>query len=304
MALTVNGTNTFTAARAGNFIPEIWANETIVHMESNLVAAKLFRNFKINGKAGDTFHIPNVSELSANDKAANASVTIQSTAEATTDISIDKHKETSFLVEDIASVQSAYPLRSLYTERAGYAIAKQLDTDLLAATNTAIVAASRTVDGDGTTVTNAGVLLTKAGLVQGDYLLNASDVPTDGRFIIIHPVHKHTILSINDFIQYQMSGDMAQNMLKNGLLGEIMGYKVYMTTNLPNTALGATTNGYYVLMGHKDAAVSAVQMAPRTQGDYMQQYLAHLVTVDQIYGVGGYRASTHCVGLRTPITTS
>src|SRR3990167_2111497 len=84
----------------------------------------------VQGK-GDTLHIPNLSNLSANTKAANVQVTLQAPTETDNSISINQHIETSFLVEDLAKTQSAYDLLSEYTRKAGFAIAEKVDTDLL-----------------------------------------------------------------------------------------------------------------------------------------------------------------------------
>lgn len=295
MAIAPSSSNTYTPTAAANFIPELWANEVLAARDKNLVATKLFRSYPHNGKKGDTIHIPNVSHLSANDKSAYSAVTLQATTESKVDISINKHKETSFLIEDITEAQAQYNLRSIYTREAGYAIAKQLDTDLLEEVTGNI---TTTLDGDGTAATDAGAAFTKAGLLEADYYLNAADVPNDKRFIIIHPIHRKTILGIADFVQHQYSGAMAQDIMMSGSIGQLMGYNVYMSTNVPTT-VSDETDGYVILVGHMAAAAAAVQKAPRTQAQYRQDYLATLVTCDTLYGVKTLRAD-HCVGLRTP----
>ncbi len=62
---------------------------------------------------GDTIHIPEISNLTANDKAANTAVTLQTVSESSQTISIDQHKETSFMVEDIVKAQSQYNLNNI-----------------------------------------------------------------------------------------------------------------------------------------------------------------------------------------------
>ena len=65
----------------------------------------------VTGK-GDTIHIPNLSNLTATSKSANVQVTLQAPTESVTNISIDQHYESSFLVEDILKVQSNFDLNS------------------------------------------------------------------------------------------------------------------------------------------------------------------------------------------------
>lgn len=67
---------------------------------------------------GDTLHVPQISNLSANDKTQQSEVTLQTVTESEVQISIDKWKETSFEIEDLLAIQSQYDLRSEYTNKA------------------------------------------------------------------------------------------------------------------------------------------------------------------------------------------
>ena len=113
------GTDQMTITTGTIFIPEVWALEVLRATEEALVAAPLVKRYdSLVQNKGDTIHIPELSNLTANDKAANTQVTLQAPAETETTISIDKHKETSFLVEDILKVQSNIDLMSEYTQKA------------------------------------------------------------------------------------------------------------------------------------------------------------------------------------------
>lgn len=294
MAINTPQTN---ATTSDVFIPELWSNEVLAARDSNLVAVKLFRSYPHNGKKGDTIHIPNVSDFSANDKVRESMVTIQANTETDNIISIDKHKESSFLIDDFIETQSVHNLRSIYTGRAGYAISKQMDTDLISGVNAGL---DNIIDGDGTAMTDAGAALSYDGILEADYLLNAADVPSDGRFIIIHPVHRKSIMALDGFVgAASLGSEMAMQMVKSGKIGTILGYEIYMSTNLPNVDSNGT-DGKLAIVAHKEMAVSAVQKAPRTQAQYKQEYLGTLVTVDTVYGNKVLRGD-HGVGLRTPI---
>ena len=125
------GTNQVTTTIAGNFIPELWSDEVIGAYKSNLVVANLVTKLSHKGKKGDTIHIPVPSRGSASAKAANTQVTLSAATNTVVDVSIDKHYEYSKLIEDIAEVQSLASMRKFYTDDAGYALAKQVDTHLL-----------------------------------------------------------------------------------------------------------------------------------------------------------------------------
>ena len=93
---------------------EIWSSEVKMFRENALVAASLVKRFdNLVKEKGDTIHIPDISELSANDKTANNEVTLQTVTESQSNLSIDTHKEVSFEIEDIVKTQSAYDLKEI-----------------------------------------------------------------------------------------------------------------------------------------------------------------------------------------------
>ncbi len=126
------GTNQVTTAVANNFIPELWSDEVIGAYKSNLVVANLVTKLSHKGKKGDTIYIPVPARGSASVKAANTQVTLSAATNTKVTVSIDKHYEYSKLIEDIAEVQALASMRKFYTDDAGYALAKQVDTDLFA----------------------------------------------------------------------------------------------------------------------------------------------------------------------------
>ena len=67
----------------------------------------------------------------ASEKAENVAVTIQNNLEENVQVAIDKHYEYSRLIEDITETQALSSLRKFYTDDAGYALARQIDTDLM-----------------------------------------------------------------------------------------------------------------------------------------------------------------------------
>ena len=141
-----------------NFIPELWSDEVVSAYKKRLVMANLVKKMSMKGKKGDTIHIPMPARGVAAAKAPFVAVTIQQDLVGTKTVSIDKHFEYSKLIEDIADVQSLASMRKFYTDDAGYAMAKQIDSHLVAlgaSTNTASAAtnyhANSFLGGDGTT---------------------------------------------------------------------------------------------------------------------------------------------------------
>jgi len=295
------GTNQVTTTIAGNFIPELWSDEVIGAYKSNLVVANLVTRLNHKGKKGDTIHIPVPSRGSASAKAANTQVTLSAATNSVVDVSIDKHYEYSKLIEDIAEVQSLASMRKFYTEDAGYALAKQVDTHLLNLSESAQSggAGGGTTDfsfggayiGTGTTVwtgTNEADI-TDAGIRAFILKLDNADVPMDNRSLVIPPVAANDLLGINRFTEQQFIG--SGDAIRTGKIGQIYGVDVYVTTNCPTCKSGggtgdggAGTERVGVLM-HKDAWVLAEQVGVRSQTQYKQEYLGDLFTSDTIYGI-------------------
>lgn len=126
------GTAHVTNATAAKFIPEIWSDEIVAAYKSNLVLANLVNTMPMKGKKGDTLHIPKPTRGSASAKAASTQVTLIAATENEVQVTVDKHYEYSRMIEDITDVQALASMRKFYTDDAGHALARQVDTDLFA----------------------------------------------------------------------------------------------------------------------------------------------------------------------------
>ena len=306
------GTNNTTASVANNFIPELWSDEVIGSYKSNLVLANLVTKMSHKGKKGDTIHIPAPTRGSASAKAANTQVTLSAATNSVVNISINKHYEYSKLIEDIAEVQALASMRKFYTDDAGYAIAKQVDTDLIqlgrtAGSGTAYSTAATTtnafIGSNGTTVYNStssnAAALGDGGIRRSIQRLDDADVPMSDRLLIVPPTTRNTLMSIARFTEQAFTGEVgSSNTIRNGLVGDVYGVKVYVSTNADSGA-GTSGTDRICLMAHKDAFVLAEQMGVRSQTQYKQEWLATLFTTDMLYGVAELRDSS-AVALAVP----
>lgn len=285
--------NTMTTTTGAVFIPEIWSNEVLMFRERALVMAPLVWRFDalVKGK-GDIIRVPNVSELTANDKSSQTEVTLNYPTESSDTINIDTHKECSFEVEDILATQSQYDLRSAYTKSAGYAIAKAVDSDLLA------LYSSLT----STDVGTYGVDVTDATIVKAIETLDEADAPMEDRAMVIAPSQKAALLKLDKFVKADFLGQYQQpTVVRKGpnnryLWGDIYGIPTYYTNQVGTTS--ATPTQTHNILFHKEAFALAMQLGPRTQGNYWAKDLAWLVTCDEIYGVAVIRGD-HGVEIRS-----
>src|SRR4051812_9978527 len=113
------GTNQMTITTGAVFAPDIWSKEVQRATQSTLVLANLVKRFDDDvADAGKLLHVPQVSNLTANAKAANTQVTLNSPTESEFQMSINRHFESSYLVEDRLKVQSKYSILEQYSPKA------------------------------------------------------------------------------------------------------------------------------------------------------------------------------------------
>jgi N4-gp56 family major capsid protein len=285
-----NNVPSVTNTTAAVFIPELWSDEIIAAYKQNLVMANLVSKMSFKGKKGDTLHIPKPTRGNASVKASEAQVTLQAATETEVQVLVNKHYEYSRLIEDITEVQALSSLRKFYTGDAGYALAKQVDTDLIQlgrdaqGGNGTIAYDKAVIGGDGSTLyTGANEsAITDAGIRKVIQTLDDADVPMDGRVLVLPPVARNVMMGLARFTEQAFVGEVGgNNTIRNGEIGNVYGVKVYVSTNC-ETATGDARIG---MMFHKDAFVLAEQMGVRSQTQYKQEYLATLFTSDMLYGV-------------------
>jgi N4-gp56 family major capsid protein len=299
------GSNQVTITTAATFIPEVWSDEIVAAYKKNLVAANLFKKMSFAGKKGDTVHLPSPTRGSASLKAENTQVSLIAATESDVAVSIDKHYEYSRLIEDIVEVQALSSLRRFYTDDAGYALAKQVDTSLVQLGRTfnggsGVTYSGAYIGGDGTTAYNSGTpnasALTDAAIRRTIQRLDDNDVPMDGRFFLIPPSARNTLMGLARYTEQAFVGEAGNgNTIRNGEIGNLYGIPVFVSSNA-DTATGAAR---ICLLGHKDAAVLVEQQGVRSQTQYKQEYLGTLYTADTLYGVKELRDSS-CFALAVP----
>lgn len=278
------GSNHVTNTTAATFIPELWSDEIVAAYKNSLVLANTVSKMPMKGKKGDTIHIPKPTRGTASAKAAQSQVTLQAATETEVIVTIDKHYEYSRLIEDITEVQALASLRKFYTDDAGYALAKQVDTDLFAEAQSSFTLYEVGASGLEAYVANgAANAFTDAALRDGIQILDDADVPMDGRVLVVPPSAVNTIRGIDRY----MSSDFGGAGTIRGQIGTLYGIPVVVSTNCPSLESGANKLG---LLMHKDAIVFAEQQGVRSQTQYKQEYLSTLFTSDTLYGIQTLRA--------------
>lgn len=292
------------------FVPELWADEVVAGYKANLVMPQLVVTLPFTGKKGDTIHLPRPVRGEASSKTAETQVVLIANQEVATPYIINEHWEYSRLIEDIVTVQASDRVRQFYTDDAGFALAKRVDTNLHAeGAKFAGAHSSPTVEGTayskavvgtpsaGALVTwsasanaNAGnaAALTDEGIRILIQKLDDNDVPSMGRVLVIPPVEKRNLLGIARFTEQAFVGN--GDAIRNGKVGDVYGVEIFVSSRCPTVAdAGAAVDQRACLMFQKEALLLIEQMKPRAQTQYKQEWLSDLFTTDMIFDTGVLR---------------
>ena len=218
--------------------------------------------------------------------------------ESEVQVSINKHYEYSRLIEDIVEAQALNSMRQFYTSDAGYALARQVDTDLVqlgrsanGGTAGSAAYAAAYIGGDGTTAyvaaSNNESALTDAAIRRTIQRLDDNDTPMDNRFFLIPPSSRNTLMGLARYTEQAFVGN--GNAIRTGEIGNLYGIPVFTSSNADTTSGSGAAR--VCLMGHKDAMVLVEQVGVRSQVQYKQEYLATLFTSDTLYGVAALRSA-------------
>jgi N4-gp56 family major capsid protein len=294
MAWPTDATGGVTKALAdtAGFVPQLWSDEILATYKKSLVVANHVKKISMKGKKGDTINIPQPTRGSASAKSALAVVTLSTESGTMKSVNIDQHWQYSRLIEDITEIQGKPSLRRFYTDDAGYALAKNVDSFLSALAykwqggtdstnfNKAVIGSDGSTLYDGSA--NAAAL-TDVGLRRAIQTLDAADVPAANRVLLIQAQVANTLRGIARFTEQAFIG--SGDAIKTGQIGRLYGVDVFVSTNLP---VDSTTARFNLLM-HPEALVFIEQMSPRLQTQYKQEFLADLMTADNVFGGDEYR---------------
>lgn len=277
MANPTTGSNvTLSIAQTSQYVQEIWTREVQQPFDKTLQAAKLVqdRSGLMQG-GGDLLRIPFTAAVNARAKSASTDITFDSPEGAPVVLNIDKHYYVGVKIEDIASVQSNYDLKSIFQERMAEALARQIDTDLLALYASA-----------GTSV-SGGAAIDDADILSVVTTFDLANTPTDLRRGIVGSYTKADLSGVNKYTAYDQTGKTGKAVDgSGGLISNVYDMDIYFSQNVPTNTTGRN------LFFHKKALNIAKQQAPKFVMEYRVAALATETALHTIYGVGVERAAS------------
>lgn len=275
--MATTGSNvTRSIAQTAQYIKEIWDKEIQQPFDKTLQAKKLVqdRSGMVSG-GGDIARMPFTAGVDARAKAASTDITYDSPEGSPITLNIDKHYYVGVKIEDIAKVQANYDLKSAFQVRMAEALARQIDTDLLALYASA-----------GTSV-SGGAAIDDADIISVVSAFDAANTPMDLRRGIVGTYTKGDLLGVNKYTAYDQTGKTGKAVDRSGgLLANVYDMDIYFSQNVPTNTTGRN------LFFHKSAINIAQQQAPKFEMEYSVDALATKTALHTIYGVGVERAAS------------
>lgn len=279
MSVAVQSPFNTNPAYSGTFIPQIWSGKLNVKFYATTVFGEI-ANTSYEGdikSLGDKVTINNIPSVTINNYTIGQNLAYQVPAPSKVDLSIDFAKYFGVNVSDVLAYQSQPKLMDMFTDDASNQMKIAIDSDVLLGTFNGGVAANKGATAGvqsssfnlGTD--NAPVALTGANVVNLitalASVLDEQNVPETERYLVISPQVRNVLMA-SDLRQAYLTGDQT-SILRNGKIGTIDRFTVYVSNQLPKAAAGQNFTGgaqagalkrTAIMAGHKSAITFASQI--------------------------------------------
>lgn len=241
---------------SGRFIPTLWSSKLNVKFYAASVFADICnRNWEGDvSNIGDKVIINNVPTLTIRDYTVGGNLVYETPQADTVELALDRGKYFAFNVNDVMEYQAKPNMMDMFSNEAAEQMRIVMDSTCIfrtfdqgaAANRGATAGVKSTAYNLGTesapvtlnaTAGDANNVLTK--ILQMASVLDEQNVPDSGRWIVLPP-RARTLLMNTNLAQAQFMGD-DRSMVRNGMVGMIDRFKVYISNNLPTMAASGTT---------------------------------------------------------------
>ena len=267
-------------AYSGTFIPTLWSGK----LAQKFYAATVFGEIAntdwqgdITGM-GDSVIINTIPTITINNYSIGQNLAYEIPAPSTITLTIAKGKYFGVNVNNVLELQAKPKLMDVFTNDAAMQMKIAVDTDVLLGTfnqgaaynqgsNAGKISGSFSLGTDTTPIT-----LTALNILQSitalSSVLDEANVPETDRWLVIGPTERQILMQSN-LAQAQFMGDPS-SILRNGKIGMIDRFTVYVSNLLPRAAAGQSYTGtvvagaakrHAIMAGHKSAITFASQIA-------------------------------------------
>ena len=288
---------------SGTFIPTLWSAK----MNAKFYKATVFGEIantnwegEINNM-GDKLIINNVPNLNILNYTSGTALTYQVPTPSTVELNVDKGKYFAFQVNDVLEYQAKPNLIDTFSADAGEQMKISIDSTVIFNTFSQTVAANRgatagvnsgayNLGTDTAPVTLSGSNILSV-ITSMSSVLDEQNIPESDRWLLIDPATRQWLMQSN-LAQAQFMGDDT-SIVRNGRIGKIDRFTVYVSNNLPrgaanftyasgdgtegNTSSAGTVRRRAIIAGHKSAIAWAAPMTkmdtvrnPNDFGDFIR----------------------------------
>jgi len=233
-----------TTTTLNDLLPQIVAEALFVASERSIMRG-LVKNYTIGAQQGKTITVPiyplqtaiGLTEGTAAASGGNGLVDVSTDGVTLTVAEVGLATQ----ITDLARISSASNIVSDIGRLFGEAIARKMDLDLTALFDSF----STNVVGSDSTA------LTAATIFQAVAKLKSAGVPSTDIACVLHPAVAYDLKSaITNVFANPNAGDLQNEAMRQGYIGQLAGIPVYETSNIANTG---TTGDYKCGVFHRDA---------------------------------------------------
>lgn len=289
------------------FIPEMWANESLLILENNMVMANLIhRDFdNVVANYGDTVNTRKPGEFTAVRKTNADSVTVQDATSTNVPVVLNQWVHVSFIIKDGERTMSFKDLVEIYLQPGMLAQAQFLDQVLCGQTGRFL---ANTVGGFGGLTSSTA----KDQILDTRQKLNDNKAWTSGRNFVWSSAGETAILKNDAFTSAEKVGDGGEA-FREAEIGRKLGFRHFMDQNQPYAHTGINTSAVGAINGGNLTAGSTVltvngaglSAANIAIGDWIK--IAGDDTPQQVTALTGgppYTGMTITPGLRSAVVTT
>jgi len=277
-ALYPTGGTANTLASTG-FIPEIWSGKLVEKFYDSTVLAAI-ANTDYEGEIknqGDKVRIRTKPTITIRDYKADGNLTLERPSGSNITLDIDQGKYFNTILDDVMDVQSDLDNMSMWADDAAEQMKIVIDTAVLLGMLGGAAAANRGLTaGRISAGVNLGVTGTPLTVVARSpavgaveiidvilrmgQVLDEQNIPETGRWIVM-PAWAATLIKMSELRQAYLSGDSV-SILRNGRLGMIDRFTIYVSNLLPAGVSGGLAAGEYAMYaGHPHGLTFASQVS-------------------------------------------
>lgn len=253
-----------------NFIPEIWSARLLRHLDKNLVFKNLV-NTDYEGDIsayGDTVRINQIGDVTVSNYTANSDIDDPEELDSSQKtLIINQAKYFNFQVDDVDNAQTKPKVMDAAMQRAGYAIANEIDEYIASLYSSA-----------GNTLTKSDIGYASGDTLAYDVVVDAKqkmdelNIPAAGRWMVIPPWFHTNLLKDDDYKQSW------QNYMVTGQVPQVVGISILQSNNIKTSS---TT--YYIMAGTKEAISYAGQVS-KIEAYRMEKRFADAVKGLYVFG--------------------